>query len=293
MKPNPFELLTPTTIEAALQYMQEYGDRARIIAGGQSLVPMMNFRLAAPEFLIDISRIAELRREEWQPDGALLVGAMTTHRYFERSARVAQNLPLLADAVLSIAHVQIRNRGTIGGSLAHSDPAAEWPALCIACDATMLITGPAGSREVAADDFNLGTFASALEADEMLTAIRFPAWPSSRGWGFQEISRRLGDFALAGTACVVDFDPSGQCKTARIALFGVEDRPILASAVNDSLIGQRLNDAVIRQAAALAADTVEPRSDMHASAEYRRDLVNVLVRRALTQAATTRQPEAA
>ena len=253
MKPAAFDYRAPKSVDEALALLQQHAPRAKLLAGGQSLVPVLNFRLASPALLIDLNRIESLAGIH-EKDGALLIGAMTRNRAIEKSDLVREANPLLHAAMPYIAHAQIRNRGTIGGSLAHADPAAELPAVCVACEAEMIIRGPRGERRVAATEFFQGLFATALEPDELLTAVRFPAWPKRRRHAFLEVSRRHGDFAIVGVAAIVD---SG---VPRVVVFGAEDGPRLFTG------------------------HINPRSDHHASAEYRRELVEVLTRRALQQA---------
>nr|HET7860338.1 xanthine dehydrogenase family protein subunit M [Caldimonas sp.] len=284
MKPPAFDYVRPATVAEALALRDRHGEDAVFLAGGQSLMPSLNFRLAAPAVVIDLNGIAALAGVEPQADGSLVAGAMTRHRFFETSPLIAERLPLVARAMASVAHVAVRNRGTIGGSLCHADPSAEWPALCIACDASIVLQGSAGSRRVAADEFSLGVFTTAIAPGELLTAVAFPAWPKRRGWGFEEVSRRLGDFALVGVACVVDLDDSGACANARVVVFGAGDRPLLATRALEALRGRRLDDGAVRVAAARAREDVACRSDHHASAAYRSRLVEALTHRALTHA---------
>lgn len=284
MKPPAFDYVRPATVDEALALRDRHGDDAVFLAGGQSLMPSMNFRLAAPGIVIDLNGIAALAGVEAHADGSLVAGAMTRHRFFETSPLIAERLPLLSRAMASVAHVAVRNRGTIGGSLCHADPSAEWPALCIACDASIVLQSSAGSRRVAADEFSLGVFTTAIAAGELLTAVAFPPWPKRRGWGFEEVSRRLGDFALVGIACVVDLDASGCCADARLVVFGAGDRPVLASRAVEALRGCRVDDGALRTAAARARADVACRSDHHASAGYRSRLVEALTHRALTHA---------
>lgn len=262
MRPAAFDYRAPRSVPEALELLRANPD-AKLLAGGQSLVPVLNFRLAAPPLLIDLNRIAALAGIREDAEGGLAIGAMTRNRDIEKSELVRRRNPLLHAAMPYIAHAPIRNRGTIGGSLAHADPAAELPAVCVACEATMTLAGSRGERVVAASDFFRGLFTTALEADEILTAVRFPAW-RARGFAFLEVSRRHGDFAIVGVAAVDD----------RVVIFGAEDAPRLFA-----LGGKSPADA-----ARLAAKEIEPRSDHHASADYRRELVEVLTRRALTQA---------
>lgn len=284
MKPPVFEYLRPATLEAAVQALATRRDQAKLLAGGQSLVPVLNLRLAAPDLLIDLNAIAALRELSHERDGSLRVGAMTRHRTMERDAGVARSHPLIPAVVSHIAHVQIRNRGTIGGSLCHADPAAEWPAVCLACEAEMTLAGPSGQRVVPASEFSLGVYTTALEPDEILAQIRFPAWPAGRRWGFLEVSRRRGDFAIVGVIALLDFDRAEVCTKARIVVFGAADVATTAARAAASLAGGRVDAASIKAAAALARGEIETRSDHHASADYRADLVETLVARALRQA---------
>jgi len=287
MKPRGFDYIAPTTLKDALQALHDGGEEARVLAGGQTLVPIMNFRLATPDLLVDINGVRELSGIDLQPDGSLRIGAMTRHRMVELSDLVRDAMPMLHAAMPLIAHVQIRNRGTIGGSLAHADPSAEWPALCLALDAKITVTSLSGNRVIPAAEFSQGMLTTALEPGEILTAVDFPPWKPGRRFGLQEMSRRTGDFALAGIACTVDFDGSDTVIASRIVVFGVEDQPLLLDAVSSAIRGRKLTDALLRDVGELAATVVSPRSDFHASEDYRRELVDVLLRRALAQAAAT------
>lgn len=282
MKPAAFDYRAPESVDEALALLAA-NPEAKLLAGGQSLVPVLNFRLAAPSLLVDLRRIPALADVTTEPDGALTVGAMTRHRVFETDPRLRVAQPLAAAAAPHIAHVAIRNRGTIGGSLCHADPAAEWPAVALACGATMSIAHRSGSRMVAADEFFVGLFETAVRAGEILAAICFPAWPASRRHGFVEVARRHGDFALVGVAAVLDLDAHGAVASARVAVFGGGDTPVLAREAAQALVGRRGADAA-REAARVARARIPTRSDHHASAEYRSELVEVLVRRALERA---------
>lgn len=285
MKPPIFDYAAPATLEEALELFAANADGAKLIAGGQSLVPVLNLRLASPALLIDLNRIAGLSGVSHEADGALRVGAMTRHRKLELDDGVRQSHPLLPDAARHIAHVQIRNRGTIGGSLCHADPAAEWPAVCVACDAEMTIAAPTGRRVLKAEDFSLGVYSTALAEGEILESVRFPAWPPGRRWAFEEVARRHGDFAIAGVCCLVDFDGRGHCTDARIVVFGAGDRPTLVAEAAVVLAGGPLGDSAIVEVARQATAAVETRSDHHASDEYRSELVAVLTGRALSRLA--------
>jgi carbon-monoxide dehydrogenase medium subunit len=281
MKPAAFEYVAPRTLEEALRLLQAGGLTARLLAGGQSLVPAMNLRLATPELVIDLNRVEKMDGLRRLDDGTIIAGALTRHRTFERSGLVRQWLPILAEAMPQVAHSQIRTRGTIGGSLAHADPAAEWPALCLLCEARMTLQKTGASRQLAAEDFSLGVYHTALEPDEILTAVAFPAWPQNRRWAFREISRRSGDFAMAGVAALADVDAAGRCTAMRMVVFGATDRPVVLEAVGRLLVGARVDPQAVSAAAAAARAAVEPRSDLHATAAYRLRLVETLSRRVL------------
>jgi carbon-monoxide dehydrogenase medium subunit len=243
----------------------------------------MNFRLATPSVLVDLNDLAELSYVKGT--GELRIGGMTRQRAVERSALVAERFPLIAEAMPHIAHPAIRNRGTVGGSLAHADPAAELPAVMLALNATFAATGKAGIRAIPASDFFTGLFSTALAPGELLTQISIAPARKRSGVAFQEVSRRHGDFALAGVAVSVHLDDSGRCAGARIALFSVGDRPMIAEEAGRILIGQAPSPEGIRAAAdAAATKDIDPPSDIHASARYRRQLANVLTRRALERA---------
>lgn len=284
MKPAPFDHVAPETLDQALALLVEHGDDAKILAGGQSLMPVLALRLASPAWLIDLNRIASLSGIRRLELGELAIGALTRHRMVERSDVVALANPLLAAAMPWIAHVQIRNRGTIGGSLAHADPAAELPAICVACDAILVAQSRRGRREIAAADFFKGMFETALAADELLVEIRFPAWPANRTHGFLEVARRHGDFAICGIAATVDRSTAGHIGDSHIVAFGVTDRPIRLAAAERALTGTSGGGDAIHAAAAAAATGLSARGDLHASSEYRLELAQVLTRRALTQA---------
>lgn len=284
MKPPVFEYAAPATLAEAMALLNENRDTAKIIAGGQSLVPVLNLRLASPSLLIDLNRIPEIAGVSVASDGSLLAGAMTRHRTFERSAIVGQMHPLVQHAAGFIAHSQVRNRGTIGGSLCHADPAAEWPAICLACDAEITLASAAGRRTLPAEEFSLGVYTTALREDEILVSVRFPRAPAGRRWGFEEVSRRLGDFAIVGVACLLDVDARGGCTAARIVVFGAGDRPMLVPDAASALINTPLGPQALVNAGRIARERVQTRSDHHASGEYRSELVDVLTRRAISRA---------
>ena len=284
MKPAPFEYYRPHTLDEALALLDRYGEDAKPLAGGQSLIPAMNFRLATPAVLVDLNEVQYIAYIK-NGSGLVRIGGMTRQRDLERSDLIARSASLITEALPHIAHPAIRNRGTIGGSLAHADPAAELPAVMLALNASFVVSSSRGSREVPASDFFRGLFSTAIQPGELLTEIRIaPASPRS-GCGFQEISRRHGDFALVGVAVVVQVNSERICEHARVALFSVGDRPILAEHAMKTLVGQQPSSELIRAAAeAAAAEDIDPSSDIHASAKYRRQLANVLTRRALERA---------
>jgi carbon-monoxide dehydrogenase medium subunit len=284
MKPAPFEYFRPRTLDEALALLAEHGGDAKPLAGGQSLIPAMNFRLATPAVLVDLNGLAELDYIEHGP-GEVRIGGMTRQRRVERSAIVSEHAPLIGEAMPYIAHPAIRNRGTVGGSLAHADPAAELPAVMMALNARLAVTSKEGTREIAAHEFFTGLFSTAILSGELLTEIVVPAQPASSGHAFEEVSRRHGDFALVGVAAVVQMNEEGLCTGARVALLSVGDRAMLAERATAVLIGQRPSPELIRSAAdAAAANDIDPSSDIHASARYRRHLATVLTRRVLTRA---------
>jgi CO/xanthine dehydrogenase FAD-binding subunit len=291
VKPAPFDYYDPATLEEALALLARYGDDAKLLAGGQSLVPVLNMRLAKPRVLIDLNRVDGLAyiREE----GALLaLGALTRHAAIERSDLVARRQPLLTEAVGQIGHSQIRNRGTIGGSLAHADPSAELPAVMAALEATLVLTGPAGARAVPAEEFFLMYFTTALRPDEILTEVRVPVLPDGAGYAFAEVARRHGDFALCGVACVLELDPPGPApggrliKNCRLALTGVGMTPVRATEAEALLVGRPPTETAFAAAADAVRASLTPDEDIHASSDYRRQLAGVLTERALKRALT-------
>jgi carbon-monoxide dehydrogenase medium subunit len=285
MKPAPFEYAAPRSIGEALALLRTQDGEAKILAGGQSLMPLLAMRLARPSLLVDLGRIEGLDsiREE---SGVIAIGAMTTKSSVERSELVRTRQPLFHEATRLIAHPQIRNRGTVGGSMAQADPAAEYPAAALALDAKMRIVGEGGERIVDAADFFVSTLTTALEPGEILIEVRVPMLAPGTGWSVLEVSRRHGDFAMAGVAATVALD-GGRVRSARIALFGVGPVAVRARAAEDAVAGKQPAAATWASAAALARDAVEePMSDPHASGAYRRHLAGVLVERALAEAVT-------
>jgi CO/xanthine dehydrogenase FAD-binding subunit len=265
--------------------MAEHGAEAKLLAGGQSLVPTMNFRLAQPAALIDLNNLAELFYLRRAEDGGLHIGAMTRQRVLEHATEVAERAPLIHDTMPYIAHVQIRNRGTIGGSLAHADPAAELPAVAVALDAKFRVRSQQGERWVKASDFYVGLFTTALEPEEILVEIAVPPLPLRTGWSIQEVARRHGDYASVGVAATVTLDEQGRCSRACIALFSVGDGPVPAHQAMKLLQGKSPSpELVIAAAETVATADIDPGSDIHASAAFRRHLAKVLARKALTEA---------
>ena len=289
MKPAPFTYAAPSTIDEAIALLVAYGDTAKLLAGGQSLMPMMNLRLARPQYIVDLNRVAGLDYIQ-EHDGALVVGAMTRQRSLERMPTVRQHYPLLYEATALIGHVAIRNRGTVGGSIAHADPAAELPAVLLVHGGSVRIQGPRGTHQMAADQLFRTYLTTALEPDEILTAVHFPRWPAGTGWCFLEESRRHGDFAMVGVAVLLTLDAARRCTHVAVGLCGVGDRPHKVAAAPGLLLGHPLEEARLRDVADAAASEIEPDSDLHASAEFRRHLSAVLTQRALRTAAARATP---
>jgi carbon-monoxide dehydrogenase medium subunit len=283
MKMPPFEYAAPTTLKDAVALLAAHGGDAKAIAGGQSLVPMLAFRVASPSLLVDLRKIPELHRITISGEGVRL-GAMVRWRDIEDDDRLETAHPLLKAAVSHVAHYQVRNRGTVGGSIAHADPAAELPGIAVTCDAGIAVTGPGGGRVISAADFFLGPLTTALAADEIITEIRLPAWPQQRRWGFQEFARRRGDFAMAGAAVFYDEDADGKAVDAHVGVIGVGDVPQRLPEVEAVLNGRTMDEATITQAEKAAAASVDPADDIHASAAYRRALTGTMVERALKSA---------
>jgi carbon-monoxide dehydrogenase medium subunit len=299
MKPAPFEYFCPATLEEALALLAQHGSDAKPLAGGQSLIPAMNFRLATPAVLVDLNAVASLAHVT-VGDRSIRIGGMTRHRALETNADIAHELPLITETMPFVAHAAIRSRGTIGGSLAHADPAAELPAVMLALEATITLQKQGGVRQVPAAGFFTGLFSTAIEPGEIITEVEVPRVEhrDRTGYAFDEISRRHGDFALAGAAAVVTVDDAGVCTSARVALLSVADRPVIAEQVSRALVGQavvgqrphpggqRPTPQLIRDAAeaAAASTDIDPASDIHASSRYRRRLAAVLIRRVLERA---------
>jgi carbon-monoxide dehydrogenase medium subunit len=284
VKPAPFEWHAPASVEEALALKARHGEEARFLAGGQSLVPAMNFRVAQPSVLVDLNRVPGLEGIVAGADGSLVVGAMTRNAALERDAGAARTHPILAEALHEVAHPQIRNRGTLGGNLSHADPASEMPAVMVALHATFVIRSATGMREVAAADFFLGPLTTALAPDEMLAAIRLPPLPPRTGVAWLEIARRRGDYAMMGVAAVVTRDAGGTCTAASLACCSAGPTPMAAPRAAASLVGTTLTDADIAAAADLLRQEVEPTGSVQASPAYQRHLAGVIAARALATA---------
>ena len=284
MKPPRFDYVLPRGVEEALSVLAQHGEQAKVLAGGQSLVPLLNFRLVRPAYLVDLNDVAGLDGIR-VADGWLCIGAMTRQRAVETSALVRERCPLLAEAMPQIGHTQIRNRGTIGGSLAHGDPAAELPAVVAALGGELVLQSARGRRVLTPEQFFVGYLTTAAAPDELLVEVRLPVTPPRTGSAFLEVSRRHGDFALVGVAVTLTIDEAGVCTAGAIALTGVGPTPVVAREAARALVGARLAPAAFEEAGSRVAAGVEPDGDLHASSEYRKHLASVLTRRALARAA--------
>lgn len=285
MKPAPFEYLAPNDLEAALAAMRQHGYDAKLLAGGQSLIPLLNFRLASPSILVDLNPLGDLDFVRPSPGGGLQIGAMTRQSRLGSDPLITERAPLLHEAIPFIAHPQIRNRGTLGGTLAHADPAAELPAIALALQARLRIRSDVGDRWMEAKDFFVGLLTTALEPEEILVEIEIPPPPRGSGWSFLEVSRRHGDYALAGLAAHIALDEEGRCTEARLVYLSAGDGPLLVTTAVEPLLGQEPNDASLQEVARqAAAEEVQPTGDIHASVEFKRHLCRVLTYRALKTA---------
>jgi aerobic carbon-monoxide dehydrogenase medium subunit len=284
VKPAAFAYYDPTSLEEVLALLERFGDEAKLLAGGQSLIPVLNMRLAKPQVLIDLNRVAGLTGIKEAGD-CLTIGAMTRHAAVERSELVARRQPLLTETIRHIGHGQIRNRGTIGGSLAHADPSAELPAAMVALEAVFTVVGPGSIwREVGAEEFFLMYFTTCLRPDELLVEIHIPCLPPRTGHAFEELARRHGDFALAGVAATLTVDEDGMVSSCRLGLTGVGMTPVRPREAESQLIGARAGPDGFRRVAEAVMDLIMPEGDIHGSAEYRRELAGVLTQRALRRA---------
>lgn len=282
MKPPAFEYVAARTIDEAVGQLSKHGDGAKIIAGGQSLTPMLNFRLVHPEVLVDINHIPGLDQIIPQ-NGGFRIGALTRHRAIESSTAIAEKLPVMRAAAGQVGHLAIRNRGTFGGSLVHADPAAEWPVVVLALDGTITTKTAKGGRTIKARDFFVSYLQSAVEDGEIVTEVTLPGLPPGTGWGFEELCRRPGDFAVAAVCALVTLD-GGKMKDARISMGGVGATALRAPEAEAVLKGQTISDDLLKRAGEKAAEAADPSSDVHASADFRRHLVGVLTKRAVKAA---------
>jgi CO/xanthine dehydrogenase FAD-binding subunit len=284
MKPAPFEYYAPLELQETLNLLDRYGDEAKILAGGQSLMPLINLRLARPGVIIDINRLRNLDAISTAPDASLTIGALARQRTLERSTIIQEQNPMLAAAMPLIGHFQIRNRGTIGGSLVHADPAAELPAVSLLLGGEFLLRSKSGARLVAAADFFLGYLATACRPGELLTEIRLPKWRSGEAWAVIEVARRKGDFALVGVALRAGLDGASTLQNTGIVMFGVGGKPQRMEHGEALLNGRRIDQSLLSELSRVVAEELDPDPDVHASAAYRKEVGGVLVRRALQSA---------
>lgn len=283
MKPVPFDYYRPDSVEDAVRVLGERGDDAKLMAGGQSLMPMLNFRVVKPVLVIDIGTLVELDYVKKRPDGGLAIGALTRHRVLETSDVVAACFPIIPETMRHVAHLAIRNRGTIGGSLSHADPAAELPMLMRLLDATIVARSIRGERLIPAADFFLAPLTTALREDELVIRVELPALPMNMGWRFEEFARRPGDFALAAVGVLLQIDDN-VIRHARVAMMGVGDTPLRRDEAEAILSNQIFSETLVSQAVDAACSTLEPGIDLHGSPAYRRHLASTLMRRALAVA---------
>ena len=283
MKPAPFEYHAPESLGDVTALLAEHGDEAKVLAGGQSLVPMLALRLTRFEHIIDLNRIDALTGVE-RSNGTLTVRSMTRQSAVEHDTAAGEAVPLLAEAIPLIGHFQIRNRGTVGGSIAHADPASELPAVALALDAELEVVGAGGTRRVPAADFFLGTWTTSIGEDEILSAVHFPVWPGRAGFAVEEIARRSGDFALAGVVAAVELNDAGAVQRSAISFLGMAPTPVRARAAEDALNGSSPTADELTEIGRLAVGDTEPTADVHASAEYRQHVGAHLVERALDRA---------
>lgn len=281
MKPAPFRYVAPESLEQTLALLARHGTEAKVLAGGQSLMPLLNMRLARPSILIDLNRIPALDYIQ-EDNGTVRIGAMTRQRQAERSPLVTRRLPLLSAALPFVGHLQIRSRGTVGGSIAHADPSAELPAVLVALGGSVVLRSSRRTREVPGDEFFVSYLTTALRPDELLTEVRFPAH-DGQGTAFVEIARRHGDFALAGVAATVAMRGT-RCVQARLALTGVGATPVRIPDAEAAVTDRVLNDGVLAEVQAIVTDRIRPDDDVHASALYRKEIAGVLAQRALREA---------
>jgi CO/xanthine dehydrogenase FAD-binding subunit len=283
MKPPNFRYWNPPNVDETVRFLEQNADDTKLLAGGQSLMPVISMRLARPEYLLDINGLTEL--DYIRVDGdRLRIGALTRHATLMESDEVRRHAPLISKALPFIGHTAIRYRGTIGGSIVHADPSAELPAVATALDAEITVQGPNGTRTIPASEFFLSFFTTSMELDEVLTEVAFPLRSQERGTAVQELARRHGDFAVAGVGVSIDANGGGAISSARICAFGVDDVPRRVEEAESLLAGQTPSDGLLAEAGDIVSRSVEPESDMHASGEYRREMAGVLTRRALKDA---------
>lgn len=283
MKPAKFDYHRAENLQHACALLKEHGDDAKILAGGQSLIAAMNFRLATPNVLIDISNVEQPNTVTDEQDG-VRVKATTTQRFAEKHAGLRRRMPVLAHAIEHISHFQVRNKGTVGGSIVNADPASELPAMSLLLDAEFEIESASNKTVVSAEDFFITYMTTSLQADEVLSSILFKAPPQTSGWGFHEITQRAGDFSLAGSATIIDLDGDDKCSYARVSLFGVDATPVRAREVEDALLGKQCSPELIKEAAAGVRGVIDPETDVHVTGEYRRNAAQALTVRALEDA---------
>jgi aerobic carbon-monoxide dehydrogenase medium subunit len=287
MKPAPFDYHAPASLAEALELLGRFGDEAKVLAGGQSLIPILAMRLSRFEHLVDLRKIEELRRID-RNDGTVRIGAMTTQATVERSKDIAADLPLLAQATKLIGHFQIRSRGTLGGSIAHADPAAEYPAMASVLDAELEVAGPNGTRSIPSGEFFTGTWMTTLEPEEILVAARFTPWRGQCGFAVREVARRHGDFAMAGVACGVEV-ADGRVARAAIGFFGMGSTPVRATATEQALTGSAVDDMNTDELGHLAVGHLDPPSDVHASGAHRKRIGAAITQLALATAISEAQ----
>ena len=283
MKPAKFDYHRAENLQHACTLLKEHGDDAKILAGGQSLIAAMNFRLATPSVLIDVSNVEQPNLVVDEQSG-VRVKATTTQRFAEKHAGLRRRIPVLVHAIEHISHFQVRNKGTVGGSIAHADPASELPAMSLLLDAEFAIASATNKTVVPAEDFFVTYMTTSLQADEILSSVLFREPPQTSGWGFHEITQRAGDFSLAGSAAIVDLDNDGKCSYARVALFGVDATPLRAGEVENALLGNQCSPELIKEAAAAVRGIIDPETDVHVTEEYRRNAAEALTLRALEDA---------
>lgn len=283
MFPKKFEYRSASNLQEATELLSQLGPDAKLLAGGHSLIPAMKLRLATPSVLIDIGRIQELRGIS-RHNGQVSIRAASTHWAVESSQELSTSLPLLPEVARVIGDMQVRNMGTVGGNLAHADPASDLPAAILAADAQLKAVSRGGERTIPASDFFQGMFTTALRPDEILTEISMPTFGPRTGWSYLKFPHPASGYAVVGVAAVIQIDESGACRSARVAITGAGSRPVRASAVETALVGKRMDEKVITEAAAAAADGLDLLGDIYASEEYRANLARVLARRAITQA---------